>query len=100
MQKILFPLQSGDKGPEIRNLHEAILELARKLNIQNFQGLLNNPDFLGTFEKERREEVYGEATRQVISTFQVLYQQPPTGIIDEATANTLNGLLEIGRAHV
>jgi hypothetical protein len=95
MQIILYPLQSGDKGPEVRNLHEGFLALAGKMNIREFQSLVTNPDFLETFAGERRQEAYGEATRQIISAFQVLYMKvPPTGLVDEATAGALNGLLE------
>jgi len=95
MQPILFPIQSGDKGPEIRNLHEAVFALAQRMDTQDFQSLMRNPDFLETFSGEMRTQTYGEATRQVISLFQLLYQKiPPTGIVDEATAASLNGLLE------
>jgi len=95
MQKIIFPLQTGDKGAEIKNLHDAIAELGPKMNIQGFLELFNTPQLISTLLGERKEEVYGQGTRQVISSFQVIYMKvTPSGVVDEDTANVLNGLLE------
>ncbi|HTI12835.1 MAG TPA: neuraminidase-like domain-containing protein [Puia sp.] len=95
MQKIIFPLQFNDKGAEIKNLHEAILALGPKMNIPGFLDLFNTPEFMSTIVQERKEEVFGQATRQLISAFQVIYMKvAPSGMVDEDTANVMNGLLE------
>ena len=95
MQKIIYPLQDGDKGAEVQNLHDAMMELGQKMKIPGFLESLNAPEFVSTFFQERREERFGQATRQVVSAFQVLYMKvTPTGVVDEETAGVLNGLLE------
>ncbi|TDW96986.1 Tc toxin subunit A-related protein [Dinghuibacter silviterrae] len=94
MQKILFPIQSGDRGPEIKNLHEVILALSHKMKEKEFEVLFKNPDFRETFGHERSEGTFGEATRQIVSLFQVVgMKTAPTGMIDEATADAINTLL-------
>jgi len=50
MEKILFPIQSGDKGSEVRNLHEAFVKLSEKMSQKDFEVLLKNKDF---------REIYG-----------------------------------------
>jgi len=95
MQKIIFPLQQPDEGPEVANLHLALMELAGKLKSAEIEAFLSQKDLAETFERERERKVYGQATRQVIGAFQEFYMRVSvSGVVDEATSNALNKLLE------
>jgi hypothetical protein len=94
MEQIIFPLQQPDKGPEVKNLQDAIVALAPKIGSTIVQSLLQDPDFKSTFAEEVREQVFGQATRQVVGRFQELSMNvASTGIVDEATANAIDSLL-------
>lgn len=94
MEQIIFPLQQPDKGPEVKNLQEAIVALAPKMASSIVQSLLQDADFKETFAAEVQEQSFGQATRQVIARFQELSMKvTPSGVVDEATAGAINNLL-------
>ncbi len=101
MEKIIFPLSFLSTGPEVSNLQEALLAISRQETDWNLKSLLAENMFRQTFEVERKEWSYGEATRQAVASFQENYMKVGsasesgalTGEIDEPTADALNTLL-------
>lgn len=77
MNKIVFPLKRDMKSPEVGDLHDAI-------------GLLG----LDVAEAETSHQGFGPTTEAAVRKFQAEHQLRTTGIVDEATANSLNRQLE------
>jgi hypothetical protein len=94
MNQIPFPLKEKDKGNDVKNLQEAMIALAGRINLSAFQNLLKDPDFRKGLNDEIQKQFFGVATKKVIVLFQRAYMQTdPTGLVDEATAGAVNQLL-------
>src|ERR1700683_4255469 len=94
MEKIISPLQFLDKGPEVNNLHQAILAIWNKIQSAGIKDIFAESDFRETFDREMADRTYGQATQQLVSAFQQSFMHTvPTGNIDDPTANAINTLL-------
>jgi len=95
MENILYPQQRRDKGPEVRNLQDALIALSDTEELKELRAFYVESAFRETLAKEIRENFYGEATVQAISAFQEKYMKVnSSGAIDETTAAALNALLQ------
>jgi Tc toxin complex TcA C-terminal TcB-binding domain/Neuraminidase-like domain/Salmonella virulence plasmid 28.1kDa A protein len=97
MQRIIAPLQIGDRSPAVTNLQDALqLFLDRGLLLANDAGA--RQELAAVFPRERAEQTYSEATRKLVAIFQET--QPleprlePSGNVDERTADAMNRLLQ------
>jgi peptidoglycan hydrolase-like protein with peptidoglycan-binding domain len=96
MQRIIAPLQSGDRGPAVANLQDALqLFLDRGIFLANDAG--TRQELSTVLRRERAEQSYQDATRKLVSIFQEEQQIQPQlefGNIDERTAEAMNRLLQ------
>src|SRR2546429_1825822 len=93
MNKITFPLQLCMQGPAVADLQDVVqLCLDRSALLANDE--VARRELSATLKRERVEQKYGDATGQLVSIFQTERNLPPSGEIDEPTANALNSLLK------
>lgn len=96
MQRIIAPLQSGDRGPTVANLQDALqLFLDRRLLLANDEGARQELSTL--LRRERAEQSYGKATVKLVSIFQEeqrIQPQREFGNVDDRTAEAMNRLLQ------
>ena len=93
MKTITFPLRLQMKRPQVGDLQDALqLLLERRLLLSNNDA--TRRELSETLENERTEQRFGKATRQLVGLFQEEQRLPPSGQVDEPTANALNALLE------
>ena len=94
MENVLYPIHSDDKGAEVKNLHQAILSLRKKLALKSLDSLYGESSFRNTLDKEIKEELFGEATVQIITSFQEHeMNSSANGQVDELTSTAINSLL-------
>ena len=77
MEKIVSPLKPQMKRPQVADLQQALMLIGLQIA-----------------DVEKDIQRYGVSTKSAVCNFQTKHQLPVTGIVDEATANTLNSLLE------
>jgi hypothetical protein len=96
MQRIIAPLQLGDRGPTVANLQDALqLFLDRRVLLANNEG--GRQELSAGLRPERADQTYGEVTRKLVSIFQEERQIQPQrefGNVDDRTADTMNRLLQ------
>jgi hypothetical protein len=97
MQRIIAPLQFGDRGSAVANLQDALkLFFDRGILLANDPGA--KQELSDVLRGERAEQTYSEATRKLVGIFQET--QPPeprieaSGNVDELTADAMNRLLQ------
>jgi len=77
MDKIVSPIKLGMKNNRVKGLHLALVSLGMKIP-----------------EKELNKKYFGAATKKLVASLQKGNGLEVTGIVDEATANFINKLLE------
>ena len=93
MNKISFPLNARAKGPQLRDLHDALqLFLERAVILRSDER--SRRDLAAALQLERDGQTYGSATGKVVSAFQQERQLTVSGAVDEPTANALNRLID------
>ena len=92
MEKITFPLQPEMQGAEVANLQDGLLFLLEKDIFQLDE--VTRKRVTERLRIERADEIYQEATFNVVRLFQSEHRLEPSGLVDEPTAETLNALLE------
>src|SRR5437764_14964429 len=91
MNKITFPLTLRMQGPAVAILQDALqLCLERSALLANDE--VARRELSAALKRERVEQIYGDATGQLVSIFQTERKLPPGGEVDEPTANALNAL--------
>lgn len=92
MKKITFPLKEGAQGSEISNLQDVLFLL-----LERNAFLRNNPvarqEISAALQQEYANEIFGSATRSMISIFQKEQNLKAGGAVDEPTAEAINTLL-------
>jgi peptidoglycan hydrolase-like protein with peptidoglycan-binding domain len=96
MNKITFPLKRQMRGPQVADLQDALkLLLERGLLFADDEGARR--ELLPALQRERAEQLYGNATAKLVARFQEEHRLQPTGEVDQSTAEALNALLrELG----
>src|SRR5262245_19137845 len=92
MNKIIFPLKLQTQGEGVTNLQEGLQLLLDKGTFQ-----LSGSDLNAAKEQlqvDRNGNIYGNATRNLVSSFQVLHRLQASGEVDAPTAEALNAALE------
>ncbi|QHT61334.1 hypothetical protein GXP70_16130 [Paenibacillus lycopersici] len=93
MNKITFPLQPGDRSPEVGDLQAALQLLLDKAMMMS-----GNESFrreLGALlQQERVDQIYKDGTIKLVSIFQEERHLADSGVVDEATAAAINDLLQ------
>src|SRR4051812_44236511 len=97
MIKVSFPLKAGMTGPEVRHLQNALqLFLDREIVLANEDGARR--ELSAELQRERVDETYGNATRQLVVLFQqerhvVISDTDNEGHVDERIADAINAIL-------
>jgi Neuraminidase-like domain/Salmonella virulence plasmid 28.1kDa A protein/Putative peptidoglycan binding domain len=90
MRPILSPLQSGDRGGPVGNLQDSLLHLIdKRLLVPS----TDDAALVTALRTERQASDYGSTTTRVVTLFQERHGLRATGVIDPATADTINRLL-------
>src|SRR5262249_4908353 len=93
MNEITFPLKLNSQGPAVADLQDALqLCLDRGALFANDVGARQR--FSTLLKPERGAQGSGDATAILVRLFQPERPLPPTGGVDEPTANALNALLK------
>ena len=93
MNRIIFPLRAGMRGPEVNDLHEALQAfIDRKAIMPNDEA--GRRDAAALLTRDRRTGTYEDGTRRLISIFQVERQIQRSGDVDEPTAAAINAMLK------
>lgn len=93
MNKVTFPLKSGSQGAAVGDLQDALQAcLDRKAILANDDGARR--ELMALLRRERANQTYSDGTAKLVSIFQEGRNIPPSGVVDEPTANALNGLLK------
>ena len=96
MQRIVAPLQFGDRSPTVANLQDALqLFCDRRLLLANDEG--SKQELSALLRRERAEQSYRDATRKLVAIFQEEQQIQPQrefGNVDDRTAEAMNRLLQ------
>lgn len=91
MQKVT-PMEPGSQGEKVSNLHAALRFFLQRnileMDEQKRETLERH------FRRELEESTYGEVTIWLVKLFQEQHGLDAEGIVDEATAETINALLE------
>ncbi len=93
MKSITSPLKTGDHGPEVVNLQDALSLLIDrgKLTLDAAQ----RDKLLNDLKVERDRQMYGDAaTFPLVRVFQAQYRLAPSGNVDPKTADALNAILK------
>jgi hypothetical protein len=92
MKEVIFPLEPRMQGLEVANLQAALQAF-----IDHKVLLSNDPptrqEMSTLLQQEHASQQFGPATHKLVSIFQGERQLPTSGIVDEATASTINNLL-------
>ena len=93
MNRIIFPLRAGMRGPEVNDLHEALEAfIDRKAIMPNDEA--GRRDAAAGLTRDRRTGTYEDGTRRLITIFQVERQIQRSGDVDEPTAAAINAMLK------
>src|SRR5215207_4669673 len=93
MNRIIFPLEAGRRGPEVVDLQAALqLLLDRGAILRDDEGARR--ELSAMLQGERAEQFYGDVTIKVVATFQEESRLEPSGNVDEPTANAINAFLQ------
>jgi hypothetical protein len=91
MNNITFPLEQRRKGPEVRDLQDALQVLLDRGVIVADEG--ERRELSEALQRERSDQTYGNATRKVVGKFQEAQRLDANGAVDEPTANAINKFL-------
>lgn len=89
MNKITVPLQTDAAVADLQDALQQILE--RGVILRDDEGARR--ELSAALKREHSEQMYGEATRKLVSIFQEERRLEVSGGVDEATANAINVLL-------
>src|SRR5215211_9191228 len=93
MNRIIFPLEAGRRGPEVADLQNALqILLDRGTILRDDAGARR--ELSAMLQRERAEQLYGDVTIKVVATFQEESRLEPSGNVDEPTANEINAFLQ------
>src|SRR5262245_7640200 len=92
MNRVVFPLKVGSKGPEVLDLQAALRMLVERAVVLPTNAAARNELSL-QIKGEGFQSTYGEGTKRVVGLFQTLRHLSGEGDVDEATAGGLNALL-------
>src|SRR5918994_1045012 len=93
MNRIIFPLEAGRRGPEVADLQAALqLLLDRGAILRDDEGARR--ELSAGLERERAERYYGDVTIRVVTIFQGESGFERSGSVDEPTANEINAHLQ------
>src|SRR5829696_2213729 len=93
MNRIIFPLEAGRRGPEVADLQAALqVLLYRGAILRDDEGARR--ELSAELERERAERVYGDVTIKVVAIFQEETRLEPSGNVDEPTAREINAFLQ------
>ena len=92
MNRISFPLEQGMQTDSVADLQDGLQLLLTAGAIR--LGERERSKLETDLQAERRERRYGEATRELVRSFQEQHELEPRGAVDEGTAHALNVLLE------
>lgn len=93
MNRIIFPLKSRMKGPEVGDLQAALqLLLDRGVILPTDEAARR--ELSAVLKREHTKQIYGRATRKLVNIFQEERRLKVSGEVDEPTAGALNALLE------
>src|SRR5262245_35283426 len=92
MNKITFPLRLQMRGAAVADLQDGLLLLLDKGRFQ--MSASDRRIFEDRLRFERAESLYSEVTRKLVAVFQEQHRIWNTGEVDEATAKTINAMLE------
>jgi hypothetical protein len=93
MQKIVSPLGPNNSGDEVGNLQSALQSIAAKSTGTLFKALFSSPQFLARWREDQASRAYGTATGAAVRVFQQTAKVASTGVVDEATARTIDDQL-------
>lgn len=94
MNKIIFPLAPGAKGPAVADLQDA-LQLCIDHNIVSApRDPAGMRELSALLKRERAEQNFGNATAKLVGLFQTTQRLPTSGAVDGSTATALNALLK------
>jgi hypothetical protein len=92
MNKITFPLTVDMQGPQVADLQAALqLFLDRRVILGDDDA--RRQEFVQYLQRDRANQVYGNATRELVRFFQADRQLQASGNVDEATAYAMNAVL-------
>ena len=102
MNKITYPLKPRQKGNAVANLQEVLLYILKhKRNLLTPRPVMSPvphpPDWKkveSELRREQRKRYYGKTTKWLVTNLQYHLHLPSTGVVDEATADAINALLE------
>src|SRR5215207_5618338 len=93
MNRIIFPLEAGRRGPEVADLQDALqILLDRAVILRDDAGARR--ELSAMLQRERAEQFYGNVTIKVVATFQEESRLEPSGNVDEPTARAINAFLQ------
>ena len=93
MNRVNFPLELGAQGRLVADLHLALSEiLESKAVLAGDQR--SRQELRNELTDEISSGVFGPASQKLVSIFQEEHGLRPNGLVDEATADALNGALE------
>src|SRR6266508_4085665 len=92
MNKITFPLRLQMRGAAVADLQDGLRLLLEKGRFQ--MSASDRRIFEDRLRFERAESLYSEVTRKLVAVFQEQHRIWNTGEVDEATAKTINAMLE------
>ncbi len=93
MNRITFPLEQRASGPQVADLQDA-LRACLERDVIRIEGAASLRRLLAALQKEREQQLYGEATARLVSLFQKARGLETSGQVDRATAEALNAVLE------
>jgi peptidoglycan hydrolase-like protein with peptidoglycan-binding domain len=93
MSRITFPLNPGMRGPQVGDLQAGLQLLLDRALIFPIDPSARQ-QLSAVLQREHSDEHYGDATQRLVHAFQEENHIPPSGSVDELTANELNHLLD------
>lgn len=91
MNKIIFPLKLRTRGEPVADLQDALGLLLEK-GVFRLSDAERRP-FEERLRPERAENIYSQATRNLVELFQDQHHLRGSGNVDEQTAKALNTIL-------
>lgn len=92
MNKIIYPLKSQMKSPEVGDLQDALQQcIDRGIILRDDEGV--RLELSAALQRERETQTYGKATLKLVGIFQEARRLDVNGAVDKPTADSLNVLL-------
>lgn len=93
MNRVTFPLTTKMRGPSVSDLHAVLQLLLDRQVILADDETARKREFKA-LNKEQTGQIYGVTTKKLVALFQDSRSLKSTGVVDKATANELNALLQ------